>query len=55
MTEKEISDLIIKLPNKYTYGDDEIPIQSCRVELTPIFTALANQSFDESIFPGRHK
>lgn len=58
VTEKEVSSIIGKMPNKLSYGHDEIPpalIKVCCEELTPLITSLINQSFDEECFPDQLK
>lgn len=58
VTEQEISDIIRKLPNKHSFGVDDIPtslVKICVNELTGILTYLINQSFNENTFPDRLK
>lgn len=58
VSEQEVFNIIRKLPNKYSYGIDDIPpilIKNCINELTPPITTLINQSFVESVFPEKLK
>lgn len=58
VTEQEVRKIIQQLPNKYSYGADEIPntlIKTCIDELSSPLTSIINQSFEEECFPDKLK
>lgn len=58
VTQKEVFNIIKKIPNKRSCGIDDIPptlLKTCSHELTPPLTSLINKSFAEGKFPSRLK
>ncbi|KAJ2954869.1 hypothetical protein O0L34_g3187 [Tuta absoluta] len=58
VTEHEVRKIISQLPNKPSYGIDELPnnlVKICINELVYPLTELTNQSFNEECFPDKLK